>query len=262
MWRKRIPNQKVDIMDIIGSKNTGSRKEKCSLYVLSVYVYIMYIEKGAKMNNENKVGRFYRFPEKKSYTYDELYVMTREEHADVLWDIHLDNDLRDLSQQEATEYYMENGVNRFGPYSNISDYEYFVENVNRTKPFRVAALMMEHLLKLGYADTTNWEYLRLSMIWQNHFHGHRRDMGLIEKKSGANWENIVDQMKNNIDDIYERAKAIYIMKANKYKDDNDILSRGIPLLPKDCPWTIKELLNDYITILLRKLPNLQKGVIM
>lgn len=106
--------------------------------------------------------------------------------------------------------------------------------------------MMEHLLKLKYSTST-----RFIRKWINEIEtGFRR---IVQDRSGwytkKSKTNVIKDLREGIQDIYDYGITFYIKDAKKF----DNLKDGIKLIPKECPWTLDELMELDIDELLKKL---------
>ena len=106
--------------------------------------------------------------------------------------------------------------------------------------------MMEHLLKLKYSTST-----RFIRKWINEIEtGFRR---IVQDRSGwytkKSKTNVIKDLREGIQDIYDYGITFYIKDAKKF----DNLKDGIKLIPKECPWTLDELMELDIDELLEKL---------
>lgn len=106
--------------------------------------------------------------------------------------------------------------------------------------------MMEHLLKLKYSTST-----RFIRKWTNEIEtGFRR---IVQDRSGwytkKSKTNVIKDLREGIQDIYDYGITFYIKDAKKF----DNLKDGIKLIPKECPWTLDELMELDIDELLKKL---------
>lgn len=106
--------------------------------------------------------------------------------------------------------------------------------------------MMEHLLKLKYSTST-----RFIRKWTNEIEtGFRR---IVQDRSGwytkKSKTNVIKDLREGIQDIYDYGITFYIKDAKKF----DNLKDGIKLIPKECPWTLDELMELDIDELLEKL---------
>ena len=106
--------------------------------------------------------------------------------------------------------------------------------------------MMEHLLKLKYSTST-----RFIRKWTNEIEtGFRR---IVQDRSGwytkKSKTNVIKDLREGIQDIYDYGITFYIKDAKKF----DNLKDGIKLIPKECPWTLDELMELDIDGLIEKL---------
>jgi hypothetical protein len=106
--------------------------------------------------------------------------------------------------------------------------------------------MMEHLLKLKYSTST-----RFIRKWTNEIEtGFRR---IVQDRSGwytkKSKTNVIKDLREGMQDIYDYGITFYIKDAKKF----DNLKDGIKLIPKECPWTLDELMELDIDELLEKL---------
>lgn len=106
--------------------------------------------------------------------------------------------------------------------------------------------MMEHLLKLKYSTST-----RFIRKWTNEIEtGFRR---IVQDRSGwytkKSKTNVIKDLREGIQDIYDYGITFYMKDAKKF----DNLKDGIKLIPKECPWTLDELMELDIDGLLEKL---------
>ena len=135
--------------------------------------------------------------------------------------------------------------------------DYFTEFARRnsTKPFRVAASMMEHLLKIGYADNTHTKYQYYKRLWIQHFHRNKNDIEKI-KSAAPNWDDLESGMRSDFQRIYRDGVKLYKVQAKIYSTvPNDLLSIGLTRLPSTSPWTIDELMQNDVNTLLQKTHN-------
>lgn len=135
------------------------------------------------------------------------------------------------------------------PFNEAFNDEVFLEEKSFEKKCRkYLTTMMEHLLKLKYCTND-----RNNAQWLNTIRTKRRDtMNEVNWMSKNNRDtNLCKFIINNLQDFYETSVEYYKDDANEYPD----LIPGQKMIPKECPWTLDELMEDSIDNLLDKLPD-------
>ena len=133
------------------------------------------------------------------------------------------------------------------PFTEAFDEELYLEaSDKRDSCYSNLARMMQHLLKAKYSTDDSFK-----AGWIKEADGRFRDY-IIDK---SKWlekrpdKNIVNHLLNNLQDIYDLAIKQYQKSAKEHSD----LVDGIKLIPKECPWTLDELMDETIEYLLNKL---------
>lgn len=106
--------------------------------------------------------------------------------------------------------------------------------------------MMEHLLKLKYSTSTMFIRKWTHEIEYTFRRTVQDRSGWYTKKPNT---NVIKDLREGIQDIYDYGITFYMKDAKKFDDLKD----GIKLIPKECPWTLDELMELDIDGLLEKL---------
>lgn len=111
--------------------------------------------------------------------------------------------------------------------------------------------MIEHLLKLAYCDNYN-DLERDARGWEVSINKQRNniidDLRWNEKKQET---NIIIGLEADLQFIYDRGVRRYIDAASR----NISLRQNKDLIPNECPWEIKDLLDEKIITLVEMLPS-------
>ena len=111
--------------------------------------------------------------------------------------------------------------------------------------------MIEHLLKLAYCDNYN-DLERDARGWEVSINKHRNniidDLRWNEKKQET---NIIIGLEADLQFSYDRGVRRYINAASR----NISLRQNKDLIPNECPWEIKDLLDEKIITLVEMLPS-------
>ena len=136
------------------------------------------------------------------------------------------------------------------PFHEAFDEELFFEaKKDERAAISKAAVVMEHLLKLGYSTIRSYDTRRND--WRNHFDRHLTDLSGVLGWYTDRDENAIAKLESNLPKAYNGAKSLYLKAADEYDD----LKPGIQKLPSDCPWTLEQLMEKGITQLVRMLPD-------
>ena len=127
------------------------------------------------------------------------------------------------------------------------DDEVFCEDAKERK--QVSALLariIEHLFKIQFSDLESFD-----TDWANEIENKFRSqiIDITEWCSKKPDKTLINSLRNNLQDIYETAIALYKRDAKKYSD----LREGISLIPSECPWTLEALLDSEVNDLLAQL---------
>lgn len=111
--------------------------------------------------------------------------------------------------------------------------------------------MIEHLLKLAYCDNYN-DLERDARGWEVSINKQRNniidDLRWNEKKQET---NIIIGLEADLQFSYDRGVRRYINAASR----NISLRQNKDLIPNECPWEIKDLLDEKIITLVEMLPS-------
>lgn len=115
------------------------------------------------------------------------------------------------------------------------------------------AKMIESLLKAGYCSS-KVEFSRNIRIWLNEF-----NVNKIEALDSLNWDmkspdkKLIDWAIINLQEAYEDGVTRY--KRSSMHGEYNPLTRNIKLLPMECPWVLRELLDGNNKTLISILPD-------
>lgn len=132
-------------------------------------------------------------------------------------------------------------------FDQLLDDELFEENYSDRMDDCITeiSIVIEHVLKIKYC-TNN----RNHGVWASSIRTHR---GTFSKyvRWGAKKpiDKYIKYTSEHIEDCYDYGVALYRKASNDYPD----LKPGLKYIPDECPWTLEELIDDSIDVLLDKI---------
>lgn len=131
--------------------------------------------------------------------------------------------------------------------------EIFVEDSNKEDDcYTFLARMIEHLLKLKYCSS-QIVIIRNRRGWLNIVKIKRDDViDKVKWISKKRKESYINYLREELQNIYEDGIGYYKKASKEYPD----LKIGFLVIPKECPWTLEELMDNDIDDILSKLPRI------
>lgn len=136
------------------------------------------------------------------------------------------------------------------PFNEAFNDEVFLEDSSpRREASSKLSRMIQHLFKAKYSTID-----RLKDDWKDESDEIYRSAviditGWYSDKDINN--TVINHLRNTLQSIYNTGIKMYNNSAKKYPD----LIPGQKMIPKECPWTLDELMEDLIDDLLDKLPD-------
>jgi hypothetical protein len=113
--------------------------------------------------------------------------------------------------------------------------------------------MIEHLLKIAYcASKANYDRCKYRWI-KDCIRPKREVRGILQWGRHVD-KNLVKYCNDKLQNIYEFAIDEYTGACRKYADLKD----GLTKIPEQCPWTLKQLMDDDIPELVSVLPDIYR----
>lgn len=132
-------------------------------------------------------------------------------------------------------------------FNQLLDDELFEESYSDRKDDCITeiGIIIEHLLKIKYCTND-----RNHSVWVNSIRIHRGTfIGYVKWGNKKSVDRLIEYTSENIEDCYEHGVVLYRKASNDYPD----LKPGLKYIPAECPWTLEELIDDSIDVLLDKI---------
>jgi hypothetical protein len=179
--------------------------------------------------------------------------MNNEEHWNVLLE-RLDRINDELGRVRRSVQAAMSGT----PFNEVFDEELYQEGADRRdRAITFLGRMMEHLLKLAYCDS-KVGFDNNKDGWIKAVERHRENAATEMDWGGRSNKGIQRLVESRIHESYEAGFNHY--RTSIRKDNREDLIGGLVLIPKECPWTLLDLMTCSIKSLMDMLSDTSNTV--